>query len=111
MPAPVIEALTKLRRRGKRFQLSRVGPEAYIASTLRHGRNALPVRVADVAAAIPELLLEDDRSGRIFVRQVDPVIQSVNRVVNGVLRVGECEAREDYFSDVRNAVAVRILQV
>src|SRR4051812_46319447 len=111
MPTPVIEALAELRRSRKRFQLPRIWPEPYIAAALGHRPSALPVRVADVAAAISEFLFEDDCSGSIFVRQVDPVVESVNRVVDSVLRVRKREPRQDYLSNVRNAVAVRIFQV
>ena len=73
-------------------------------------RYHLKIRVAN-AGGVNQVRKRGQRSKLARREQLVEGIQAVDRRVDGVLRVGECEAREDYFSDVRNAVAVRILQV
>jgi len=45
------------------------------------------------------------------VRQVDPIIQPVNGIIDRVLRVAEGETSEHHLADIRLAVAISIFEI
>jgi hypothetical protein len=68
-------------------------------------------REVDVRSGVAEQLLISNRSDRALVREVNPVVQAVQRRVHAVLRVRAREACEDLALEVRLAVAVRVLEI
>ena len=109
--APGIEAVTELGAGRQILELSGVGPEPDHAAGRLERRRIRAIGKADAASAVAELVWKDNRGRRTFVGQVDPVVQTVNRAVNRVLRIGKGETREYHSPDLGRAVAVRIFEV
>ena len=78
---------------------------------LFHLRSFGVIGEADVRAAVAEFLFEDDSRGGVFMRQVDPVVESVNGIVHRVLRIGHGESGEHDAANVGLAIAIGIFEV
>src|SRR5712692_4861720 len=98
--APEIEAVAELAAARPILELSGVGPEAdHAPGRLERGPIGA-IRKAEVASAVAELLWKNNRGGRALMREIDPVVQTVDGVVDRVLRIGEGEAGEYHFPNV-----------
>lgn len=65
----------------------------------------------NLRALVPQPLRKPVGADHPLVGQIDPVVQTVNRAVEVVLRIGEGETRDDRALHVGASVSVPILQV
>src|SRR5262249_46072846 len=109
--APQIEAVAELAAAGPILELSRAGPKAHHAAGRAAGGRIGTIRKAELASTVPEFLWKDDRGRRTLMRKIDPVVETVDRVVDRVLWIGEGKTGQYNFSNVGLAVAVRVFKV
>src|SRR5213080_402746 len=71
---------------------------------------AISVRKPDVAAAVPKRLLEYHGMNWTLVGQVDPIVGTVDRTVDHVLRVSKGEAGENLLAHISLAVSLGVFE-
>src|SRR5262249_50879466 len=109
--APCIEGLAELTAARPILELACVRTKANNAARgLERWRVGI-IGEVKIASPVAELLREDNRGRRTFVCEIDPVIETVDWVVDRVLRIGDGESGQYYSPSVRLAVAVGIFQV
>ena len=111
LASPSIEAQSELGGAGKDLQLESVRAKAEIAGDTVQLRPVATVGESFRGTWIAEFVLEDNRSDRRFIGEIDPVVQSIDWRADRVLRVGEGEAGQNGLSEIGTVVAVRVLEV
>src|SRR5213080_5426165 len=71
---------------------------------------AISVRKPDVAAAVPKRLLEYHGMNWTLVGQVDPIVGTVDRTVDHVLRVSKGEAGENLLAHIGLTVSLGVFE-
>src|SRR5438094_4067811 len=85
----------------------RVRPETHAERAHLQAR-AISVRKPDVAAAVPKRLLEYHGMNWTLVGQVDPIVGTVDRPVDHVLRVSKGEAGENLLAHIGLTVSLAV---
>src|SRR6266571_3066594 len=87
----------------------RVRPETHAERAHLQPR-AIAVREPDIAAAISERLLEYHGMNRTLVSEVDPIVGTVDRTVDHVLRIRKGEAGEDLLAHISLTVSLGVFE-
>ena len=109
--SPSIKAQSELRDAGKSLQLESVQAKAEIAGGTVQLGPVVAVGKPLLGAWIAELVFEDNRLDRRLMGEIDPVVQSIGRTADRVLRVGEGESGQHGLSEIGTVVAVRVFEI